>query len=461
MVTGSLGSVIGIGKNHTLKLGAYASLNKDGVSNKTDLDGTTSIFIDVDESFKKNPINVTGSKESVSAEASLTFGRKEGVDPLSFFDTDIASLSIGNYSVETSVSYNKKDSEHKGFDFGVKGSLEKLVLTLKLRNQNDFFEKILKDDIAINLSKLEVGYSLSDGFNIDGGLYVNIPINSDIDLKFVKFNNISLEIGGEKGNLIANLLTTFVVDLEGIVITFPEMGLGIKCNVLDSNFKPGSFKISPKFKFPSGLGISIDVEAVKGSGFVDWNEEKGRFFGQVELTILEKCGASGRILFTTGKNNTPYSFSGALSVFFTPGIQLGMGFSLTAIGGSLGVNRGLNIDKLRDAVYDGTLTTVLLTKNIDKDIDKILANIDAYYPIHEGQMYFGFLGQITWGEILKADFGLFVQAPSPVAIIIAGNVAVKIENETAKKLIAKGARGNIVIILPDRGDRYFSKHLYE
>ncbi len=31
----------------------------------------------------------------------------------------------------------------------------------------------------------------------------------------------------------------------------------------------------------------------------------------------------------------------------------------------------------------------------------------------------------------------------------------------AKKLIASGARGNIVIILPDRGDRYFTKNLYE
>ena len=31
----------------------------------------------------------------------------------------------------------------------------------------------------------------------------------------------------------------------------------------------------------------------------------------------------------------------------------------------------------------------------------------------------------------------------------------------AKKLIAEGVKGNIVIILPDRGDRYFSKHLYE
>lgn len=31
----------------------------------------------------------------------------------------------------------------------------------------------------------------------------------------------------------------------------------------------------------------------------------------------------------------------------------------------------------------------------------------------------------------------------------------------AKKLIEGGATGNIVIVLPDRGERYFSKHLYE
>lgn len=30
----------------------------------------------------------------------------------------------------------------------------------------------------------------------------------------------------------------------------------------------------------------------------------------------------------------------------------------------------------------------------------------------------------------------------------------------AKKLIAKGAKGNIVVVFPDRGDRYFSKNLY-
>ena len=31
----------------------------------------------------------------------------------------------------------------------------------------------------------------------------------------------------------------------------------------------------------------------------------------------------------------------------------------------------------------------------------------------------------------------------------------------AKKLIAQGAKGNIVVVFPDRGDRYFTKHLYD
>ena len=30
----------------------------------------------------------------------------------------------------------------------------------------------------------------------------------------------------------------------------------------------------------------------------------------------------------------------------------------------------------------------------------------------------------------------------------------------SKKLIESGSKGNIVFITPDRGDRYFSKHLY-
>ena len=50
---------------------------------------------------------------------------------------------------------------------------------------------------------------------------------------------------------------------------------------------------------------------------------------------------------------------------------------------------------------------------------------------------------------LTAKEGIFAGSSSGAALA------------TAKKLIDEGVRGNIVIILPDRGDRYFSKKLYK
>ena len=50
---------------------------------------------------------------------------------------------------------------------------------------------------------------------------------------------------------------------------------------------------------------------------------------------------------------------------------------------------------------------------------------------------------------LAAKEGIFAGSSSGAAL------------SAAKKLIADGAKGNLVIILPDRGDRYFSKELYK
>ena len=50
---------------------------------------------------------------------------------------------------------------------------------------------------------------------------------------------------------------------------------------------------------------------------------------------------------------------------------------------------------------------------------------------------------------LAAKEGLIVGTSSGAAVA------------AAKKLIENGVRGNIVTLLPDRGERYFSKHLYD
>ena len=51
-------------------------------------------------------------------------------------------------------------------------------------------------------------------------------------------------------------------------------------------------------------------------------------------------------------------------------------------------------------------------------------------------------------RLLAQKEGIFAGSSSGAAI------------SAAQKLIAGGAKGNIVTVLPDRGDRYFSKDLY-
>ena len=68
--------------------------------------------------------------------------------------------------------------------------------------------------------------------------------------------------------------------------------------------------------------------------------------------------------------------------------------------------------------------------------------VDAVIKITDAEAFDG-------ARELAAKEGIFAGSSSGAALA------------AAKKLIAQGAKGNLVIILPDRGDRYFSKGLYK
>lgn len=68
--------------------------------------------------------------------------------------------------------------------------------------------------------------------------------------------------------------------------------------------------------------------------------------------------------------------------------------------------------------------------------------VDQVVKISDGEAFAG-------ARRLARKEGIFAGSSSGAALA------------AAEKLVASGARGTIVILLPDRGDRYFSKHLYE
>lgn len=444
IVNGTLGNTINVGQNHTLKAQVTVELNKSSNQNEQNKK-------EVEKALKNGKIGFFLSNgptitpvcdiKELSASFELLFSRKQQSEQkpeqkpvqVPLFNTNIADLTIGNYPQKIFAGYLAGK-----FDLGFSSSLENLNLKLKLKELNSFFETLFSEDIEINLEELAIAYSLQEGLKIENKAYAKIPFQKDIDLKFVKFKDLAMDIGLDNGNFKAGVQTTFIADLQCVSFTFADLGLGVNCNLFTPDGKPGTLKANPQISYPTSISINVDASAVKGSGFIQWQKEKHRFVGALELNILEKFGVNTILALTTGEGKDPFSFMGALCVTFAPPIQLGMGFTLTKIGGSLGLNRGIDVDNLRSAVYDGSLSSILFAENIAENFDKVLANVDKYYPITEDQMYFGLLGQIKKETLLSADFGLFIQAPDPITIIAAGTVRIR-QTDSNEKMIAINA----------------------
>ena len=63
-----------------------------------------------------------------------------------------------------------------------------------------------------------------------------------------------------------------------------------------------------------------------------------------------------------------------------PPIQLGFGFSLLGVGGLLGLNRSVMVERLRSGVRDGTLDSVLFPEDVVANAGRILSDLQQVFP---------------------------------------------------------------------------------
>ncbi|MCQ2148169.1 MAG: hypothetical protein MJZ16_11755, partial [Bacteroidales bacterium] len=451
-IKGSLQSEFNIGESHKLSLNASASLNdgyekpakKDAKEEKAAKEaeeaiqkGKIGFFITTKDgwAFDAEPLADTSA---IKAYLELLFSRGQigkKLEHLVIYSFDVLSITAEDYPQKGWVGYSD------GFDAGYKGEIQNLDFTLSLKKVNSFFDTILSDDIKFKLDKLSLGYSYKKGFEIEGEASVRIPINTKIDLKAARLSNLAIELAfPDFRGVEFGISTNLSADLNCVKFTLGDVGFGLKTEIFDENYKLKGFNLSPSFLLPDGIGISVDIEkTIKGTGALKWNKDTGEIVGAAELIILEMCGASAMfILNTKPVDGAKFSFMGALCVYFTPSSQIGMGFSIAAIGGSLGLNRRIDTDKMIEAVRNGSLSTILFVKDLDKNLDTVLGNMSSYYPVAKNTFFFGALAQISWAEKFKIEFGLFIQAPDPVLIIIAGGLHFSVA-EQADKLLSINA----------------------
>jgi hypothetical protein len=217
---------------------------------------------------------------------------------------------------------------------------------------------------------------------------------------------ISAAVRGEIGPFTA------VVDRVGALFTatFPEDGGNLGPLDLDVGFKP-----------PSGVGLSIDGGGFSGGGFLRRDPATGEYAGALELVFQDEIQVKAFGILDTRAEGTlsGYSLIVIVSAEFAP-IQLSFGFTLTGVGGLLGVERTASIDQLKLGLRDGSIQSILFPKDLVANAPRIVADLKRLFPPQGGRYLVGPMAKVGWGSptLVTVEIGAILELPRPGYVIL-------------------------------------------
>jgi hypothetical protein len=422
--------------NYKLSIGVEGGMN----TSAKDTDGKDMIGL----CFKEGKHNaIKGSDEydlnALSAWITLGFGRKENSKELTLFDTKYLGLTLkdfpqllfcgcGGKLPEVATEGVSKKTREGFLDFGYKGMIKDAEVIIHTTKMGAFFAQVFKDDVKVPFSTY-IWYDLRNGFDFggDASLKIDVDLNK-LKIGNVTFDKLDIDCGFKGDKLFSNFAQDLSIDFKGMVLAFE--GLGLDLNLKGFEFGSDSFLPNLSLELPSftikGAGLTIDCAAVQGSGLISYKD--GIITGVVQLTIVKKFGMSGFVQCDMGTaKGHNFNLVVLMSAYFSPGIPLDLGFSVTAAGGVIGLNRKIDRNEVSKGCRNGTLGSVFFVQDVKSHLAEMESSITSYFPTKTNQFFFGMLAQISYEPVVRVSFGLLLQLPKPVEIIIVGAVNVSIK----------------------------------
>ncbi len=174
------------------------------------------------------------------------------------------------------------------------------------------------------------------------------------------------------------------------------------------------------------LGLEFDAGALRaaGSGYLREREAGGVLAGDLGAV---KVTVAAILTF-----DDPLSVFALLRAEFRPtGIQLGLGFSLDAVGGIVGVNRRADIDEIRRRLGDGSATEALFGGSTSASgIRTTLTALTAMFPAAPGHVVVGPTFRIGWlntagSSLVKLDVGVILVLPE-ASVLLPGRAVLEV-----------------------------------
>jgi hypothetical protein len=331
-------------------------------------------------------------------------------------------LEIGDVGAELFATLDDGEA-----DVGAEFALRGLALVITAGQGDGFLARVLPAGPLTVSADLTAGFSARRGVYVLGGagLDFTFPVNAEIGPLLIDAVRLVLTVDGQRARLRVTVdgglaLGPFAASVQGI---------GVEATVdFGTGGSAGGADLTVGFRPPTGVGIAIDATMVAGGGFLALDYEAGRYSGLFELTLAESISVKAVAMINTRFPDGSPGFALLIMITaegFTP-IQLGMGFSLTGIGGLLALNRTVNADAVRGGLQDGVLDSILFVKDPVRNANRILATLDRVFPIAPDRLVVGPLAEISWGApvpLVKLRVALLLEVPQPIRVILLAALA--------------------------------------
>jgi hypothetical protein len=254
---------------------------------------------------------------------------------------------------------------------------------------------------------------------------IGLPLQLNVPGVRTRGADLELALEGNQPRLV--LSVSVAARVPGLPLHASVERTGIDLPLVVTAERLGIEPGRPTERLPEGIGTELDLPPVAGGGVVRRTANRG-YAGliSIDLGVLRLQAVA---LFQPA----PTSFLVLLAAKFPdPGIQLGLGFALDALGGIVGVNRSVDVAELQRLVADGHADRILFPDNAVERADEIVESLGAVFRATPGRMLVGPMVRITWGgRMVSLSGAVVLELPAPVRAVLVGRLLVCVPDPVA------------------------------
>jgi hypothetical protein len=245
--------------------------------------------------------------------------------------------------------------------------------------------------------------------------------------------NLDRDTSDESPKTLIQAALSFSAKIGPVLARIDRIGLKLALDFPDdpANANLHFANLDVGFLPPTGIGLAVETEQVKGGGFLFHDEAKHQYAGVMELSLSGIISLKAIGLLSTRMPDGSKGYS--LLVLITAQnsnedgslLELPMSWRLTGIGGLLAIHRTVDEEALRTGLRNRTLESILFPKDIVRNAPTVIAALDRVFPIRRGSYLFGVIVQLRWGvpTIITLELGLILELGGRHRFVVLGRMS--------------------------------------